>query len=81
MHTTLDLIYSETNHNIYTYTDRTVALSVIAGLIAAGERAYFGMIAGHDTTFATTATNSMVNATEAAVLAYADMAGARTITR
>lgn len=81
METTLNLIYSEQSHNVYTYTDRTVALAVVAGLIAGGERAYFGMMAGHDTTFATTATNGTVNATEAAVLTYADIAGARLVTR
>lgn len=79
--TTLTLVYSEPMHNVYAYTDRTVALAVVSGLVAGGERAYFGMMAGHDTTFATTATNSTVNATEAAVLTYADIAGARLVTR
>lgn len=82
MDTTLNLIYSELNHNVYAYTDKTVALSVITGLIAAGERAYLRTDSNpYADTFATTATGSMVNATEAAVLAYAEMAGARAISR
>jgi hypothetical protein len=71
MNTTLDLISTEENRNVYNYTDRTIVLAVVTGLIAAGEHAYFS--GSRSNTLVTTATVSMVNAAEAAVLAYADM--------
>lgn len=83
MDTTLNLIYSEANHSIYTFTDYTVALAVITGLNAAHERAYFRTDDGIDISvagsFETTATIRMVDTVEAAVLAYASIAGARKI--